>query len=173
MPLARAVPVPPPGLTAGRLPEEHFADAFAVPVPTGTSARDLAAAVFSSQPPWAAALMAVRNLLVAPLGLVATPARLARATAAANARGRVGIFPVLAEEAGELVLGLDDRHLDFRVSVAIRVADDGPEGVVTTRVRFHGALGRAYFVPVRPVHRLLVPALLRRAARWLVPAPGA
>lgn len=172
-PTVRAVPVRRPDLDAGHLPGEHFADAYAVAVPAGTTARALAAAVFASPPRWAATLMAIRNLVVAPLGLVATPARVARAAAAANGTGeRLGMFPVLADAPGELVLGLDDRHLDFRVSVAVRVADDGPEGVVTTRVRFHGALGRAYFVPVRPVHRLLVPALLRRAARWLAAEPG-
>lgn len=165
---ARAVPVPAGGLAAGRLPVEHFADAYAAPVPAGTTARALAAAVFGSAPPWGAALMALRNVLVAPLGLVATRGRLARAAAAANGTGdRLGFFPVLADTPAELVVGLDDRHLDFRVSVRVDGGADGATGTVVTRVRFHGALGRAYFVPVGPVHRLLVPAMLRRAARRL------
>jgi hypothetical protein len=105
--------------------------------------------------------MGLRNALVAPLGLVATRSALARAG------DRIGIFPVLAETLDEVLLGLDDRHLDFRVCV--RVLDDGGErlGLVATLVRFHGALGRAYFLPVRPAHRLIVPAMLRRGVRLL------
>jgi hypothetical protein len=42
--------------------------------------------------------------------------------------------------------------------------------VVATLVRFHGVLGRAYFVPVRPAHRLIVPAMLRDGARRIAAA---
>jgi hypothetical protein len=37
--------------------------------------------------------------------------------------------------------------------------------VVSTIVRFHNWLGRAYFVPVRPFHRLIVPAMIRYGLR--------
>jgi hypothetical protein len=56
--------------------------------------------------------MALRNAVVAPLGLVATRAAFSIAAARANGTGaRIGIFPLLAETPGELALGLDDRHL--------------------------------------------------------------
>jgi hypothetical protein len=164
----RTAPVPADGLEAARLPVVDFADAYAVALPPGVTARLFAEAVFSSAPPWVAALMAIRHALVAPLGLVASRAALYRAAVAANGTGaRVGVFPLLAETSGELVLGLDDRHLDFRVSVRVVPGAGATTGVVATRVRFHGALGRAYFVPVRPAHRVVVPAMLRRAARRL------
>jgi hypothetical protein len=169
-PRVRAVPVRAGGLAAAQLPIVDFADAYEVVLPRGVTARALADAVFTKAPGWVVALMALRHAIVAPLGLVASPAALSRAAARAKGTGvRVGVFPLLAETPGELVLGLDDRHLDFRVSV--RVIEDGgaPLGVVTTRVRFHGALGRAYFVPVRPAHRVIVPALMRHAARRLGP----
>lgn len=66
-----------------------FADAYAIDVPPTTSARRLADAVFPSAPPWVAALMAVRNAVVAPLGLVATRRSLERAARAANHGRRV------------------------------------------------------------------------------------
>jgi hypothetical protein len=130
------------------------------------SARTFAEAVFSYPPRWVAGLMALRNIIVRPLGLIATRSALESAAAAGHGT-RIGIFPVLAETGDEVLLGLDDRHLDFRLSV--RVLDDRSEriGVVATLVRFHGALGRAYFVPVRPAHRLIVPAMLRAATRRL------
>jgi len=168
----KAVPVPEGGLAEGVFQGVDYADAFAVAIPLIASARALAESVFASAPWWVAALMALRNTVVRPLGLVASSSALARAAARANGTGdRIGIFPVLAAAPDEVLLGLDDRHLDFRISV--RTLDHRPErlGVVSTLVRFHGALGRVYFLPVRPAHRLIVPAMLRRAARFLAADP--
>ncbi len=157
----RCVPVPKGGLVAGSFPGIDYADAYAATIPPNIYARALAEAVFSSVPRWVSVLMGLRNALVAPLGLVATRSALARAG------DRIGVFPLLAETLDEVLLGLDDRHLDFRISV--RILDDagGRLGVITTHVRFHGALGRAYFLPVGPAHRLIVPAMLRRGVRVL------
>jgi len=38
--------------------------------------------------------------------------------------------------------------------------------VVTTLVRFDGALGRSYVVPGWPAYRLIVPAMPPAASRW-------
>lgn len=163
----RSVPVPEGGLAASTFPGVDYADAYAVGLPPGVSARSFAQAVFASSPRWVTMLMALRNAVVRPLGLIATRSALEHAAAANGSGERIGIFPVLAVAEDEVLLGLDDRHLDFRISV--RTLDDGGErlGVVTTLVRFHGVLGRAYFVPVRPAHRLIVPAMLRGAERRL------
>jgi hypothetical protein len=167
----RAVPVPEGGLAERMLPNVHYADAYAALLPPNVGARALAGAVLASSPRWVALLMAFRNAVVRPLGLVATPTALERAAAIMNRTGeRIGIFPVLAETPDEVLLGLDDRHLDFRVSV--RILDRGDErlGVVATLVQFHGILGRAYFAPVRPAHRLIVPTMLRLGVRRLATA---
>jgi hypothetical protein len=59
---------------------------------------------------------------------------------------------------------MNDRHLDFRVALSVR-----PFGsemlVVTTAVRRHNVLGRAYFGVVKVPHLLLVPRWTRRAVR--------
>lgn len=68
------------------------------------------------------------------------------------------------------VLGFDDRHLDFRVLVAL-----APGRVrCTTAVRRHNRLGRAYFAVVGPLHRRIMPHLLARSARrgWRPPRSG-
>lgn len=164
----RAVPIPEGGLAGSKFQSVDYADAYALVLPPRVSVRTFAEAVFASSPRWVAKLMVLRNAIVRPLGLIATRSAFEHAAAVANGTGeRIGIFPVLANATDEVLLGLDDRHLDFRVSV--RVLNDGRErlGVVTTLVRFHGALGRAYFTPVRPLHRLIVPAMLRHGARRL------
>jgi hypothetical protein len=166
----RAVPVPEDGLATRSFPGADYADAYAVVLQPGVSARTFAEAVFASSPRWVAALMALRNAIVRPLGLVATRSALEHAATARGSGASIGIFPVLAESGDEVLLGLDDRHLDFRISV--RVLDNGCErlGVVSTLVRFHGVLGRTYFVPVLPMHRLVVPAMLHAGARRLAAA---
>jgi hypothetical protein len=75
--------------------------------------------------------------------------------------GGADLFPVLSTTPELAVLGLDDRHLDFRILVAVE------EGRVccTTAVRRHNVLGRGYFAVVGPCHRLIVPRLLARSAR--------
>ena len=143
------------GLLGGAAP--HYADAFAVQLPAGASTdpevwrREL----FASPPATLRRLMRLRDLLVKPLGL----------RRSANHDLREG-FPVLARSDDEVLMGVDDRHLDFRISLRVVAAADAPSVLVlTTTVTFHGALGRLYFHLVRPFHERIVPTLLRRAVR--------
>ena len=75
--------------------------------------------------------------------------------------GRFGIFPLISQFPGKVVLGLDDRHLDFRVLVEVRDLGSGRQEVAaTTIVKTHNWLGRAYLVIIMPFHRIVVPAML-------------
>jgi hypothetical protein len=145
----------------------HLADAFAIRLPSGAS-RDpdvLARFIFSHQPSWVGALMRVRDMIVACFGLK-TGKHLATMANDAKA-GRVGIFKIYSTNETEIVLGEDDRHLDFRVSV-LCVRRPGPENIswltVSTVVHCHNLLGRAYILVIAPFHRMVVKAGLRRAA---------
>jgi hypothetical protein len=87
---------------------------------------------------------------------------LARRAGLKNAStGNGASYPVLARDEREVVVGLDDRHLDFRVALLVR-----PFGsqrlVVTTAVRRHNRFGRAYFAVVKVPHLVLVPRWVRR-----------
>jgi hypothetical protein len=77
---------------------------------------------------------------------------------------RLGIFTVVSQSAEEIVLGIDDRHLDVRVSVAKPNDAPAPRYVVSTAVRIHNLLGRAYMIPVGRIHSVVVRAMMRRAA---------
>ena len=152
-PAVTAVPVPTGSLAAGLLPRVDFADAWAAILPPGAGRdpRAWARAVFVFPPRWVTAALRLRNAVVAPLGL-RTP------------RSAATGFPEIARDEREVVLGLDDRHLDFRVSVMV---DERPDGgaalVVSTFVRLRNAAGRAYFAPVRLVHGPIVRAMVGRA----------
>lgn len=142
-------------------PWVHLADAFAIGLPEEAS-RDpevLARFIVAHQPAWVGWLTRVRDAVVACFGLKTT-GQLA-ALASSERAERVSFFRIYSRSESEIVLGEDDRHLDFRVSV-LRGQHDV---TVTTVVHCHNLLGRIYLFVIAPFHRLVVKASLRRAAR--------
>jgi len=145
-------------IAAAGLSRVDFSDTFAVRLPTGTSrdVRDWHRAVVAAGAPfWVSALMAARNRLARALRLHT-----------AGGAGDSSPFTLLTDAGDALVLGADDRHLDFRAVLRV----DGGQLQLATVVQEHNALGRVYLTVVKPFHRRIVPALLRRAAR-LQPVP--
>jgi hypothetical protein len=118
-------------------------------------ARTAAMRAFSRAPKWIGGLMTLRNCLVGPLGLK---------TSVSAARDRIGFFPVISETPGRVLLGLDDKHLDFRIAVDVAPAGSRQQITTTTLVRPHNLLGRVYLAAVLPFHRVIVPAMLGQAA---------
>ena len=148
----------------------HLADAHSIAIPPGTAAdpEQLARFIFARQAPWVGFLMGIRDLLVAGFGLK-TATQLTRLGASDNAP-RVGIFKIYSITEREIVMGEDDKHLDFRLSLLCTPAPTPSAErrlVVTTVVHCHNRLGRAYIFLIAPFHRLVVQSSLRRAARAL------
>ena len=79
----------------------------------------------------------------------------------------MGIFRIYETRPHEIVLGEDDKHLDFRLSVLHEVlpAVGAAQVVLSTVVHCHNRLGRLYILLIAPFHRTIVKATLRRAAR--------
>ncbi len=100
-----------------------------------------------------------------PSGLIRLRDLFARRVGLKNAAtGNGASYPVLARDDREVVVGMDDRHLDFRVALTVRPF--GSEHlVITTAVRRHNGFGRAYFAIVKGPHLVLVPHWARRAVR--------
>jgi hypothetical protein len=140
-----------------------FADAFSVDLPEAASgdAEALARHVFEQQPEWIAMLLGIRDRLVQPLGLK-------RAADLRTGEGeRISIFRVFERYPDEIILGEDDRHLDFRVSVLLQPASgSGPRRlIVTTLVFYNRLLGRVYIALIAPFHRLVVRTSLDQAQK--------
>jgi hypothetical protein len=140
-------------------------DAFAVHLPAGVNddLEALARAGFERQAWWIRALTRMRDVMMATVGVKSSRA----IGAAAAARGPViGFFPLLSRSARELVVGEDDRHLDFLVAILLRTGAAGVrELVVVTVVHCHNRLGRAYLAVIAPFHRVIAQASLEQAAR--------
>ena len=180
-PQVTSAALPAHGRIAGFYATTHLADAYGVALP-GAASRDpeqLARFLFAQQPAWIHQLMKVRDALVGGLGLK-TASQLQRTESGAPSQ-RVGIFKIYERHPDEIILGEDDSHLDFRVSVlytpaAMQVGStpaSSPRLTVTTVVHCHNLLGRVYIFVIAPFHRLVVRAGLKRASRLGWPAPAA
>ncbi|MEQ8346841.1 MAG: DUF2867 domain-containing protein [Sneathiellaceae bacterium] len=168
----RAVAPPPRSGLAALYPGADLADAYAIALPATASGdvEALARAVFGRPPPWFNGLMAVRDAAMARFG-VKTARRLRRAGPAATDGRFIDFFRIRDRTDTELVVGEDDRHLDFRASVMLCPQPDGGRDLVaTTVVHCHNRLGRSYLAVILPFHRLIVRGNLRRAAQAGWPA---
>lgn len=151
--------VEPDAMAGAALPAVSFADAYRVVTSASAfNARHAARAMFTSPPAWANALIAVRNGVMGLFGVKNGPKHFAPAAVA-----RIGMLPVVSETAEAILLGFDDRHLDFRIAVTVRaLADGGTAVTVTTAVLTHNLLGRMYLAVILPFHRLLARTMLGR-----------
>ena len=146
-----------------------LADAYAIRLPLDaiTDPELLARFIFGQQAPWVAKLMRVRDALVAGFGIKTS--RQLQNPAASGSSKRIGIFKIYETSAQEILLGEDDKHLDFRLSILRQTRTSGaataPYLIVSTVVHCHNRLGRAYILLIAPFHRLVVQSSLRRAAR--------
>jgi hypothetical protein len=165
----RSVALPPESAVTRLYHAPDLADAYAVRLPDNAidDPEMLARFLFAHQAGWVAQLLALRDMLVARFGI--KTAKQLRDEGAAGSRDHVDIFRIYKRSAHEIILGENDSHLDFRVSVLqqTRSTHEGRSRylVLSTVVNCHNALGRAYIVAIAPFHRLVVRSSLRRAAR--------
>lgn len=80
---------------------------------------------------------------------------------------KVGLFSVFARNENEVIIGEDDKHLDFRVSLFLKKSffteeSEQKQLIITTVVKFHNIYGRIYFLVVRPFHKLVVVSILKK-----------
>ncbi|MFI0965808.1 DUF2867 domain-containing protein [Streptomyces sp. NPDC021080] len=138
------------------------ADAVAVDLAPGTTAVDFARTVLAGTPGWVHGLLSVRDKLMAPFGLHVQE-RVARDEIRIEPGTRLGPFRVLTVSEDEVLVGDDDKHLDFRTSFAVREGAAGLEGVCTTVVLYHRRAGNVYFKAIQPFHNLIIPRVVARA----------
>ena len=123
---------------------------------------------FSSGPNWIDKLFEFRNKLVGLFGLKTSGKVTDRRIILDNFKGekgeQIGLFKVFDKTDNEIILGEDDKHLNFRVSLFIDKQNENKTDknlIISTTVKFNNWFGRLYFLPVRPFHKLIVPTMLK------------
>jgi Protein of unknown function (DUF2867) len=121
-------------------------------------------------PRWVEAAMGARNRVVRLFGLKDLGGLGALDTArpadSYQPGERIGIFTLFEQTHHEALLGDRDKHLDVLLSVHCAPAPQPGQVcvTVTTVVHVHRLLGHLYMLPVKPAHRVITPAVLRRLA---------
>lgn len=162
----RSVSLPPHSAVAAWYQAADLADAFAVTLagPGPHDLSSLAERALRQPAPWISTALAVRDLAVRPFGVLTSGEM--RSRLERDGRDRVDFFPVLSRSSREIVLGEDDRHLDFRLSLLLDTRDDGRVDLIATSVvRCHNLFGRAYLAAIHLGHVFVVRSALARAGR--------
>ena len=139
-----------------------FTDSYEVALPPASTVdmRVIAQSVFGKPTLWFRALLFIRDMVMARFN-VKTSSDLRQS----GNEDKINFFSVLASHPDEIVLGANDRHLDFRLSLLVQRAVNGPSRLsATTVVHCHNRLGRIYITVIAPFHRMVVISNLRRAA---------
>lgn len=149
-------------LPSAVLPGADFADAYVLNVEgQRLDAMMAARRAVERAPAWTGWLLRLRNILMKPFGL--KPG--VKAKTGKVLVERIGIFPVISKSPRRVVLGLDDKHLDFRLLVDVTDIGGGRQTVTaSTLVKTHNVLGRFYLTCVKPFHRIIVPAMLAKVS---------
>ncbi len=126
---------------------------------------ELGKAFFLSSPKWVSMLMTLRNKIVGIFGL-----KTGRDSNRKYLKGSdinleigksIGIFKIFDKSDTEIIMGEDDSHLNFRVSL-LHDTLSTKKITISTTVLYHNWLGRLYFLPVKPFHKIIVRNMLKR-----------
>ncbi|HMS66889.1 MAG TPA: DUF2867 domain-containing protein [Saprospiraceae bacterium] len=135
---------------------------------------DAAKAFFSSGPKWVGKLFDLRNKIVSVFGLKTAGDQKDRKSQLENFKWQIGeqlgLFKVYDANDHEIVMGEDDKHLNFRVSMFLNEKPSDPtkkQLTISTVVQFNNWFGKLYFLPVRPFHKIIVPVMLRGIIKQL------
>jgi hypothetical protein len=120
-------------------------------------AEQAARAIFIDPPQMVQGLTALRNAIVQMLGIKPGTAFSDRGL------GKIDYFPIVSKTANEIVLGGDDKHLDFRIWIGLQPSERGSEVTISTLVKVNNLFGRFYLSAIMPFHKLLSRSLLGRA----------
>lgn len=166
-------PIDPKSLIGKEYPTVDYQDAFGIKIPIeyAVAPEELVKIFFQSFPKWAYILLGIRETFAGWIGLkTAKGIDLTKQMEAfAGQPGQsIGLFHVKDRSEVEILTGETDKHLDFSLSFIGNKMESDFEIILATTVIFNGWLGKAYFTPVKPVHRLLVPAMLKRMALQLM-----
>jgi len=154
------------------LSRNDYSDVFSISFPSAQAipVEKLPIHFFNAVPKWFGGLLMIRETIAKWIGLK-TATEMDVNQQMANFKGEVGesigLFNVMDKTATELMSGENDKHLDFRLSFFSTRNAGNNEIALATTVQFNNWLGKVYFLPVKPIHRIIVPILLKRMAKQI------
>ncbi len=129
-------------------------------VPESLGLYDATIAAMTEGPVWARYLLKLRNKVVGPFGLKTGDVLAPEIDRAGHMKpgDKMGVFRVYSQTENEIIMGEDDKHLDFRVSVY----REGANLYMATWVHPHNVWGWGYLALILPFHKIIVRNSLAR-----------
>ena len=124
-------------------------------------------AFINSAPQFVETLMGLRNKIVKVAGLKTGEGHAStRAEAIEQFSGKpgdyLGPFQVYEHTEEEIILGEDDKHLDFRLSLLLTPDKPNQKKLsMTTVVTYNNWMGPIYFTVVKPFHKIIAKSMLK------------
>jgi hypothetical protein len=144
----------------------HYIDSFEgqyVKLPLEYNIISIGKLFLTSSPQWVNSLMTLRNKIVGIFGLK-TAVQKQGDNFKFEPGEQLDIFKLYNITENELIMGEDDKHLNFRVSLLLDEVTNNTNKkriILTTMVEFKNLFGRLYFLPVKPFHQLIVKETLK------------
>lgn len=150
--------------------QSDYADSYTLPLNTkGVTIEQVGKSFFTSAPAWVEALLMLRDKIVGMVGLKTGSNASNKDALIANFKCEAGeqlaLFKVFEKNEHEVIIGEDDKHLDFRVSLFLDRQNN--KLTVSTVVMINNWMGRLYLLPVIPFHKLIVPTIAGGMVRQL------
>ncbi|THU05163.1 DUF2867 domain-containing protein [Lampropedia puyangensis] len=164
--------VPTRSRIAAQLSDANFYDAWQTSIPDeNLCALGHFIAIARQTPRWVDLCMRARNRAGQLVGLKDLGTLSAvpndKSASAYQAGDRIGIFTVIDNTFDEALIGDEDKHLNVVLSIHRQQLPNSRlvAITVTTVVHVKNWLGHLYMLPVKPMHRLITPAMLANMGR--------
>lgn len=144
-----------------------FVDCFSVELGKNASQAsidELARGFATTPPKWAQFLLVLRNILVQPFGLRTEFDGDQSQKGECKPGELINFFRIYHRDKNEILMGDDDTHLDYRVSV-YRSPNRPDKLYAATWVHRNNWIGHSYLFLVKPFHKMIVRSMVTRGAR--------
>ena len=144
----------------------HFNDSYSVTtVKNELDPLHIYLLMVNNTPVWINSLLLIRNKIVKLLGLkdvgpLGEVDYINHSNAAELTGSKLDIFTIESFNENEMILTLNDRHLNIKMSVLKLKHTDETEVIVSTIVNFNNKLGNVYMFIISPFHRMVMMRLM-------------
>ncbi|WP_445722529.1 DUF2867 domain-containing protein [Flavobacterium sp.] len=141
------------------LPKVDFTDTFSTTNHQDTL-ENITNLIFGKEPKWVTLLFKIRNSIVKLFGLKTEMPK--NVNTHFKVGSYIGFFQIFNIIENEVLLGADDSHLKFRVSIFNSQEKDF-NIKVTTLVQYNNTFGKIYMTIIKPFHCLVVKSMIKNA----------
>lgn len=138
---------------------------------TDVDIHDLVNCFFTAAPGFVTGLMKLRDSIVGKMGLKTVGDYSKRKKVSFEPGKDMGLFKMFQMNDHEAIIGADDKHLNFRVSLYVKPGIQNTEVLISTVVLFNNRWGKVYMTLVSPFHKIVVKGMIKQIQKSLAALP--